>query len=236
MPRHILYILLVVCFSVTSPATAQNLLSQLPSDGTSARYLMEFKTVGTDKEMAAIGTLNISSVGKETVDEQPCRWIEIYYSVAVNEREIKITEKLLIPEKYCQAGQAPLAHVVKAKAYIQRGNRDPQPLADALDAFVSPIPLLLFSSLENKQPLEKKLVESKLGELPSAGTKGDFKYQKGEREVTCQVTTWQHPKAPFGIVQAELNNIKIGQQPSFSISLTLNAILKNTRSRFPDLK
>ena len=236
MPRHSLYVLIVVCFSVTSPATAQNLLSQLPSDGTSVRYLMEFKTTGTDKEMAAIGTLNISSVGKETVDEQPCRWIEIYYSVAVNDREIKITEKLLIPEKYCQAGQAPLAHVVKAKAYIQRGNRDPHPLADALDAFVSPIPLLLFSSLENKQPLEKKLVESKLGELPSAGTKGDFKYQIGEREVTCQVTTWQHPKAPFGIVQAELNNIKIGQQPTFSISLTLNAILKNTRSRFPDLK
>ena len=236
MSRHTFYLMLAVCCSLTTQSTAQNLLSQLPSDGTSARVLMEFKTVEPEKDMAATGTLSISSVGKETVDEQPCRWIEIYYSVAVNEREIKITEKLLIPEKYCQAGQAPLAHVVKAKAYIQRGNRDPQPLADALDAFVSPIPLLLFSSLENNQPLEKKLVESKLGELPSAGTKGDFKYQKGERQVTCQVTTWQHPKAPFGIVQAELKNIKIGQQPTFSISLTLNAILKNTRSRFPDLK
>ena len=105
MPRHSLYVLIVVCFSVTSPATAQNLLSQLPSDGTSVRYLMEFKTTGTDKEMAAIGTLNISSVGKETVDEQPCRWIEINYSVAVNEREIKITEKLMIPEKNCQANE-----------------------------------------------------------------------------------------------------------------------------------
>ena len=151
-------------------------------------------------------------------------------------REIKITEKLLIPEKYCQAGQAPLAHVIQAKAYIQRGNRDPEPLTDPLDAFVSPIPIVLYGSLEDQQPLEKKLVESKLGKLPSEGAKGDFKYQKEGRQVTCQVTTWRHPKAPFGIVQAQLDNIKIDQQPAFSISLTLNAILRNTRSRFPELK
>ena len=84
--------------------------------------------------------------------------------------------------------------------------------------------------------LEKKLVESKLGKLPSEGLKGNFKYQKEGRQVTCQVTTWRHPKAPFGIVRAELNEIKIDQQPAFSISLTLNAILRNTRSRFPELK
>jgi|GEM_PF-3579912 len=236
MSRHTFYLMLAVCCSLTTQSTAQNLLSQLPSDGTSTRFLMEFKTVEPEKDMAATGTLSISSVGKEIVEQQPCRWIEISYAVTIKEREIKIAEKLLIPEQYCRTGQAPLANVIKSKAYIQRGNRDPQPLEDPLDAFVSPIPLLLFSSLENKQPLEKKLLKSKLGELPSEGIKGDYKYQKGERQVTCQVITWQHPKAPFGIVQAELNNIKIGQQPSFSVSLTLNAILKNTRSRFPDLK
>ena len=236
MPRQTLRFVLVLLLWITTPVAAQNLLSQLPSDGTSARFLMEFKTTDDDKEMAAIGTLNISSVGKETVDQQPCRWIELYYAVAVNDREIKITEKLLIPEKYCQAGQAPLAHVIQSKAYIQRGNRDPEPLTDPLDAFVSPIPIVLYGSLEDQQPLEKKLVESKLGKLPSEGAKGDFKYQKEGRQVTCQVTTWRHPKAPFGIVQAQLDNIKIDQQPAFSISLTLNAILRNTRSRFPELK
>ena len=236
MPRQTLRFLLILLLGITTPVAAQNLLSQLPSDGTSARFLMEFKTTGDDKEMAAIGTLNISSVGKETVDQQPCRWIELYYAVTVNNREIKVTEKLLIPEKYCQAGQAPLAHVIKAKAYIQRGNRDPEPLADALDALVSPIPIVLYGSLEDQQPLAKKTVESKLGKLPSEGLKGNFKYQKEGRQVTCQVTTWRHEKAPFGIVQAELSDIKIDQQPAFSISLTLNAVLKNTRSRFPELK
>jgi len=236
MPRQTLRFLLILLLWITTPVAAQNLLSQLPSDGTSARFLMEFKTTGDDKEMAAIGTLNISSVGKETVDQQPCRWIELYYAVTVNNREIKVTEKLLIPEKYCQAGQAPLAHVIKAKAYIQRGNRDPEPLADALDALVSPIPIVLYGSLEDQQPLAKKTVESKLGKLPSEGLKGNFKYQKEGRQVTCQVTTWRHEKAPFGIVQAELSDIKIDQQPAFSISLTLNAVLKNTRSRFPELK
>ena len=236
MPRQTLRFLLVLLLWITTPVAAQNLLSQLPADDTSARFLMEFKTTGDDKDMAAIGTLNISSVGKETVDQQPCRWIELYYAVTVNNREIKITEKLLIPEKYCQAGQAPLAHVIKAKAYIQRGNRDPEPLADALDALVSPIPIVLYGSLEDQQPLAKKTVESKLGKLPSEGLKGNFKYQKEGRQVTCQVTTWRHEKAPFGIVQAELSDIKIDQQPAFSISLTLNAVLKNTRSRFPELK
>ena len=236
MPRQTLRFLLVLLLWITTPVAAQNLLSPLPSDGTSARFLMEFKATGDDKEMAAIGTLNISSVGKATVDQQPCRWIELYYAVTVNNREIKVTEKLLIPEKYCQAGQAPLAHVIKAKAYIQRGNRDPEPLADALDALVSPIPIVLYGSLEDQQPLAKKTVESKLGKLPSEGLKGNFKYQKEGRQVTCQVTTWRHEKAPFGIVQAELSDIKIDQQPAFSISLTLNAVLKNTRSRFPELK
>ena len=96
------------------------------------------------------------------VDQQPCRWIEIYYAVTVNDREIKMTEKLLIPDEFCQAGQAPLTHVVKAKAYIQRGNRDPEPLTDALDALISPIPILLCGALENQQPVAKKLVDSKL--------------------------------------------------------------------------
>ena len=236
MPQQTLRFLLVLLLGIATPVAAQNLLSQLPSDGTSARFLMKFKTIGDDKEMAAIGTLNISSVGKETVDQQPCRWIEVYYAVTVNNREIKITEKLLIPEKYCLAGQAPLTHVIKTKAYIQRGNREPEPLADALDALVSPIPIVLYGSLEDQQPLGKKLVESKLGKLSSEGLKGNFNYQKEGRQVTCQVTTWRHQKAPFGIVQAELNDIKIGQQPAFSILLTLNAILKNTRSRFPELK
>jgi hypothetical protein len=236
MPRQTLSLLLVLVLWITTPVAAQNLLSQLPIDGTSVRFLMKFKTKGEDKEMTATGTLNISSVGKETVDQQPCRWIEIYYAVTVNDREIKMTEKLLIPEEFCQAGQAPLTHIVKAKAYIQRGNRDPEPLTDALDALVSPIPIVLYGALENQQPLAKKLVESKLGQLFCEGLQGNFKYQKEGRQVTCQVTTWRHQKAPFGIVQAELNDIKIGQQPAFSISLTLNAILKNTRSRLPDLK
>ena len=159
MSRHTFYLMLAVCCSLTTQSTAQNLLPQLPSDGTSTRFLMEFKTVEPEKDMAATGTLSISSVGKEIVEQQPCRWIEISYAVTIREREIKIAEKLLIPEQYCQTGQAPLANVIKSKAYIQRGNRDPQPLEDPLDAFVSPIPLLLFSSLENKQPLEKKTAE-----------------------------------------------------------------------------
>ena len=236
MPRQTLSLLLVLVLWIATPVAAQNLLSQLPIDGTSARFLMEFKTKGEDGEMTATGTLNISSVGKETVDQQSCRWIEIYYAVTVNDREIKMTEKLLIPDEFCQAGQAPLTHVVKAKAYIQRGNRDPEPLTDALDALISPIPILLCGALENQQPVAKKLVDSKLGQLSCEGLQGNFNYQKEGQQVTCQVTTWRHQKAPFGIVQAELNNIKIGQQPAFSISLTLNAILKNTRSRLPDLK
>ena len=63
MPRQTLSLLLVLVLWIATPVAAQNLLSQLPIDGTSARFLMEFKTKGEDQEMTATGTLNISSVG-----------------------------------------------------------------------------------------------------------------------------------------------------------------------------
>ena len=230
------YCVFLLILSSTAPLAAQNLISQLPDDGTSVRYTIEIKGTLKNEEMSAKGTLSIGSVGQETVNEQPCRWIEIYYTTTSQAREIKLTEKLLIPEEYCKAGQAPLEHVVRA--YVQRGNRDAKPLSDVLDALDSPIPILLCKPLENQKPLNKKDVQSKLAKdpLPCEGIQGGFKYQENGRQISCQVQTWRNEKAPFGIVKAELQNVVIGKETRFSMTLTHSAILKNTRSRLPDLK
>ncbi len=230
---NIRYHVLLAMLLLATPAHAQNLLTQLPEDGTSVRFLVNIKGKIGDQDTTGKGMLSISSVGTETVDGEPCRWIEIYYETVNNKRVIKLTEKLLVPEKYCKSGQSPLAHLVKG--YIQRGNRDAQPLSDALNALDSPIPLLLGGGAEVKK-LPKKLVDSKLGKLSCQGTQTDFKYEQEKRTITCQVQTWQNTKAPFGVVQAELKDVTIGEATKFSMTLVLNTILKNTRSRLPELK
>ncbi|MEC9003868.1 MAG: hypothetical protein VX644_10865 [Planctomycetota bacterium] len=230
---NIRYHALLAVLLLAAPAHAQNLLTQLPEDGTSVRYLIKITGKIGDQETTGKGILGISSVGTETVDNEPCRWIEIYYETTTNKRLIKLTEKLLLPEKYCQPGQSPLAHLVKG--YIQRGDRDAEPLTDALNALDSPIPVLLGAGAEVKA-LPKKIVDSKLGKLSCEGTQTDFTYEQKQRKISCQLQTWRNAKAPFGVVQAELTDVTFGYTTRFSMTLVLNTVLKNTRSRLPDLK
>lgn len=225
---------LLMALAITLPVHGQNLLTQLPEDGTSARYLVQVKGTIANQETSGKGMLSISSVGTETVQDEPCRWIEIYYEVKQDQRVIKLVEKILVPEKYCAPGQDPLQHIVKG--YVQRGDRDPTPLNDSTNALASPIPILLAGPLQNPETLKDKLVESKLGKLPCKGTQGDFSYQKGERQIQCKVQTWQNAKAPFGVIQADLQDVTVNASTRFSLSLVLNTVLQNSRSRLPDLK
>lgn len=228
--------ILFLSFLLTTPLAAQNLITQLPQDGTSVRFLLKIEGKRGKEDMAAKGMLSIGSVGRETVNDKPCRWIEVHYTTVSQTREIKLTQKLLIPEEHFKAGQSPLDHVVKA--YIQRGNRKPEPFSDVRNALVSPIPILLCGPLENQKSLGKKSLTSKLDKSPLScdSIQGGFTFQKEKRTIRCQVQTWQHKKAPFGVVQAELQNVRIGGETNFSMSLSFNAILKNTKSRLIDLE
>ncbi len=63
----------------TAETRAGGLIHRLPKDGQWARFETEF--VGTKNGRPAPtqfkGTLTISSVGRETIDQKPCRWIEV---------------------------------------------------------------------------------------------------------------------------------------------------------------
>ena len=96
---NIRYHALLAMLLLATPAHAQNLLTQLPEDGTSVRYLITITGKIGDQETMGKGILGISSVGSEIVDDEPCRWIEIYYETTTNKQLIKLTEKLLLPEK-----------------------------------------------------------------------------------------------------------------------------------------
>ena len=99
----------ILLTSAASSTWADGLICRLPEDGTWARYDTRILIRNTnDKEVT--GSLTIRSVGRKTVNEQECRWVEVHWQRGT----INNLWKFLIPERYITLGQKPFEHRVQA--------------------------------------------------------------------------------------------------------------------------
>jgi hypothetical protein len=147
---------------VYGTAVADGLIFALPEDGTSVRYSLEMKMGRDGMEKSAGGYLTVSSVGKDTVDGQPCRWIEFKMLMDVDGKERAIIAKMLIPEKVLKRGENPAAYMVRG--WLKQRDKAEE-LKDLLGSNAGPLPAFVGGPANDGKKLVKEELDTKIGKL-----------------------------------------------------------------------
>jgi hypothetical protein len=147
------------------------------------------------------GTQTLRSAGKEIVDNQPCRWIEMESEMSIESTRgprgrLNEIYKLLIPESQLIKGKIPRDHVLKA--YKGRsadtlkeldvkgdGEKEIQGLDEVFHAPLKQIAELPVATIETKQDKWK-----------CAGFQGEDKSES----LIFTTETRTNEKSPFGVV------------------------------------
>jgi len=203
MRQLTMFALLVIMMFLPATAAAEGLIYQLPEDGAWVRFEVNGKGIASDGTVRVTvkGTQTIRSVGRATVNDQQCRWIELETEMTFQRaggKAGKLNEviKLLIPEKYLTKGKNPRDHVLKAykgasaktiRELDLKGNdaREIQSLDEVFHAPLKQISPLPATTIKTKQ--QSWTCEGFKGESTSDGT-------------IFRTETRINKKAPFGVV------------------------------------
>jgi hypothetical protein len=242
---------LVVCIVLTTSASAEGLLYQLPYDGAWAKFELNAKTVdpdGTEKTTMS-GTLTISSVGAIELEGQRCRWIELVFHGTRNDQKVYTdVNKLLIPEKHLAQGEDPLQHVLKAwRMHSKNPGNSPIEMPDVQNP-ESPggqsvrrddLRQFLHGPFVAPQNLGKATVEGKFGKLECAGVSAQEHSKTGDVLRHSKFLIRLNDAVPFGVVmwRAEMN---FEQDKKLLTMLTTTVKLldfgKDAKSNIPESK
>jgi hypothetical protein len=107
--RHFTFLLAVWS---AGAAEAGEPVTMLPKNGVWVRYRCLVRPEGQMPEY--VRHVTVSSVGRETVNDQPCRWIELKYVGNAQDDKSTAIFKLLIPEKALLEDEQPIQRVVRA--------------------------------------------------------------------------------------------------------------------------
>ena len=115
------YVLCVLSFCLPASALAEGLIYQLPGDDAWVRFKVNGKGIAPDGTVTVTieGTQTLRSVGRTTVDDEQCRWIELETEMTFQRKggqpaTLNEIIKILVPEMYVVKGKNPRDHVLKA--------------------------------------------------------------------------------------------------------------------------
>ena len=206
--------------------SADGLIYQLPEDGTSLSFDLHtsFERGGQGQQFP--GSFLISSVGKETVDDAPCRWIEFKMTVKVYDHVQTWYAKALIPESELKKGHSPIDHV--RKAWYKWDDQDPQDITDfsseVAKNLAGPLPAFLCGPLKDSQRQDAVTVKSGLGEHQCQVETGSTSFELAGETQKCTFTNYAHKDAPFGLVKSDIKiEMERNGQATGSGTLTLVA-------------
>lgn len=169
---------------------ADGLIQSLPEDGSWALFEMEFQfSKEGSPATKSIGTQKVSSVGREIVDGEPCRWIEFKSHRKLNNELKEQSEifKMLIPEKRLTAGESPLDHLIQGWTKIGPGKH---PQTGAIIDFESKTPTdmrprgkdiginrlnlasVVSAPIQDVRNLDQEIIECKRGKFACRGIAG----------------------------------------------------------------
>jgi hypothetical protein len=222
---------------VAAPICADGLVFRLPEDGTSARFSLDLKVGMQGVDKSAGGYLAMSSVGKETVDGQDCRWIEFKMVMEADGKEEAIIAKALLQEKGLKTGENPSAFMIRG--WVKRGSREPEALNDVNNQRAGPLAFFLSGPPADNKKLDKAAIDTKLGKLDCEGVAGTTRFEQGAEKVAIKYATRLHEKAPFGVVETRMEfQVERDGNPRGQGELTLKILelTQGAKSELPDQK
>jgi hypothetical protein len=194
------------------------------------------------QNMEMSGTLTIRSVGRETVNNEPCRWIEFDTKMEIENRTERNIYKVLVPEKLFKSDKPVSPKVIRG--WIKRNDADPeeQTNSDKLNSEGFAV-FLPDPSRKTKTVKEKKTVDYQNGQLTvESAITGSLNLPAPENsnlkfESTINYTTWSHEKVPFGTAEAEwIISAKVNDNfvAKGTATLTLEDFGTDAKSALPD--
>ena len=239
--------LLTVLVIGSSSIQADGLIHKLPKDGTWVEFKIEGSGIkgNNPKDVIQVeGTLRISSVGLEVVNNEKCRWIEIDLTIDA-ESNVHVEQyimKLLIPEKHLKRGEAPAEHILRGWRQAIRGGRkrDIRKVREVNgkpDAELSS--MFLVGPLKDIIKLDAETVVVKGEKLKCKGEKGRFTVQEPRgnknREMSGIIWVRLHEKTPFGVAFYRID-AKGPDENVINLNFKLINHGKGAKSRLPDHK
>lgn len=194
-------------------AHADGLIRKLPEDGTWATFKTEgYKEKRDKRKEPTTGWLRISSVGRVTEEAQPCRWLEFDSTYSNGGRpERRSIDKLLLPEKYLVAGEAPGDQVLRGWTRFDQPEQGKIRKLDVIDG--KPYPgqssFVLVGPASDERRLEPiEIDHKKLGRITCERVTGTFRFKapnpQDARDVSGTFEARLHDGAPFGVVWYEI--------------------------------
>jgi hypothetical protein len=189
-----------------APAIADGIISQLPPDGSWVQYDVTGEALEPSGNVSVTlkGTFKLSSVGREMLDGNPCRWIEIETAIEFGRGEEKreLTEivKLLVPEKFLVNGQNPSAHVLKAWKQDGQGVARELNLKGDDAREVTSLDEIFHGPLNLKETKEDVALETPAGNFRCQSIKAKQIPEQRDAPVEFSTQTWLADKTPFGVV------------------------------------
>jgi hypothetical protein len=238
-------------------ARADGLIYQLPEDGTWVRYEYENRRVDEKGAVQSkqTGSVALSSVGRETVNGETCRWIEMKTHIIRDGKPDYIELfKLLIPEKRLKAGEDPLSDVVRGwykygGVTIQRTGRVLDYTTETPNRVMTPsvhgmsgtLSTFIAAPLKASQKLDEEVVDSKLGKRPCPGVActSTTKIDRGKdpRTIISNLEMRSHEDVPFGVISFR-EDVEVRRDEKFGsrsiTTLKLADFGTGARSDIPD--
>ena len=207
---------------------AGGLIHNLPPDGTWVLYRAKTELDLQGNLQSFDRELKMCSVGKEEVNGEPARWIELSTEIA----GARVIAKLLILEKYLKADQNPYEHLVRA--WIRGRDGEVRELTESrlrqILIFAVTVP-----HFDKPEKREKQHVKTGLGEYECEHVTGVHEMEGFQNnKVKLEGDLWTHEKVPFGLVRAKVKgDIGVGV-----IETELEVIKSGTdaKTELPDAK
>ena len=159
-------------------ARADGLLYQMPKDGAWAAYDLDCTAKAGGVERTLTGTLRMASVGQVTVQDQPCRWIEVQLTMwAVVDGVKGKKEQFEASDSRKVARTGEIAAGPRGAAWWQpESGAATEKFADPRNIDNSPLPIILSGPWKNAKPLKKAEIEGRFGKLLCEGTEGTLEF------------------------------------------------------------
>ena len=214
--------------TVPSAAQAGGLINSLPADGSWVVFKAKSELDLQGNLQSFDRELKIASVGKQEVDGEPARWIEL--STEFFGR--KVLAKLLIAEKYLKADQNPFDHIAKAWGRGPEGE-----VVELSDARLRQIIIFALGvpNFEKPEKKEKEKIKTQLGEYECEHLKGESEMDGPmDQKIKFGGELWINDKVPFGLVKAKIKGeLGVG---SIETEMEASQSGKDAKTELPDVK
>jgi hypothetical protein len=187
-----------LCLLLPDRSYAGGLINNLPADGCYVVFKAKSEIDLQGNLQSFEREIKLASVGKESVENEPGRWLELSTEFAGR----RVFAKLLIAEKYLKDDQNPFDHIAKAVARGTEGEVVELPKERLLQIMTIALPITYFEKLEKK---ERAKIRTELGEYDCDVLKGESE-RDGPMNSKIKVAgdIWTNDKVPFGLVKAKI--------------------------------